>query len=150
MAITVARLGIAFDEGFGGNWLGPGITFICERSKAYRYFRLSSHYNLIGNTNRLVVKGASAEIGMERYGASDEVDVIRRIGIDRRAGYVGIPLAIGGERYKTVQAGELPPCHACARSGLRKCGTAKKNDGGEDEGEGLMPVVSHNVSFKSC
>jgi hypothetical protein len=87
---------------------------------------------------------------MERYGASDEVDVIRRIRIDRRAGYVGIPQTIGRERYKTIQAGELAHCHTSAGSGLRKSGTAKQEDGGEGEGERPMQVVSHNVSFKSC
>src|SRR5579859_8242843 len=71
MTITVARFGIAFDQRVGGNWFGPWIAFTCERSQGHRYFRLSSGYDLIGNTNRLVVKGARAEIRMERYRASD-------------------------------------------------------------------------------
>ena len=85
---------------------------------------------------------------MKGYRASDEVNVIRRIGIDRRAGYVGIPQAIGRERYKAIQAGELAHCHTSARSGLRKGGTAEEKDDGEREGERPMQVVSHSVSFK--
>jgi hypothetical protein len=111
---------------------------------------LRSRDNLIGNTKRLVVKGPGPEIGMEGYSASDEVDVIRRVGIDRRARYVGIPQTTGRERYKTVQAGKLADGHASARSGLRECGSAKEKDGGEGEGEQAMQMVCHNVSFKSC
>lgn len=117
MAITVARFGIAFDEGVGGIGSGPGSLSSANVPKAYRCFCLSSRYHLIGNTNRLVVKGASTEIGMERYGASDEVDVIRRSGIDRRAGYVGIRQTIGGERYKLFRLLNWPtvmPAHVPA------------------------------------
>lgn len=87
---------------------------------------------------------------MEGYRASDEVDVIGRIGIDRRAGYIGIPQTIGRERYKAIQAGELAHGHTSAGSGLRKGGAAEEKDDGEREGERPMQVVSHNVSFKRC
>ena len=132
VTIAVTGLRVTFDERVGGNWLRAGIAFIRVGIERYRNFRLASRYNLIGNADRLVAIGASSKIGMERHGAPDVVDVIRRIRVDRRAGYVGVPQTSREERHKTVQTGELARCHAGAGPSLRKCGCAKENDSGED------------------
>jgi hypothetical protein len=87
---------------------------------------------------------------MDRYGASDEVDVIRRIGIDRCAGYIGIPQTVGWEGYKSIQTGELANGHSTAGSGLRKCATAKQNHCADGEDEPSIQMVFHWVSFTGC
>jgi hypothetical protein len=57
---------------------------------------------------------------MKGYGCSNEVDVIGRVGINRRGGYVSIPETRRGERDKTIKAGELAYSHTGAGSGLSK------------------------------
>ena len=83
VAITVARLGIAFDERIGRNGFRAGIAFIEESSKSYWHLGLSSCHNLIRDPDGLVVEGPRPKVWVKCYGGSDEVDVIRRIWIDR-------------------------------------------------------------------
>jgi len=78
------------------------IAFIEKGAKCDCHFRLGSRHNLIRNTDGLIVKGAGSEVGMKRNGGPYEVDVIRRIGIDRGVGYVRIPQTGGLKRYKPI------------------------------------------------
>ena len=102
MAVSVAGFRIAFNERIGGDGFRPRIAFIEKGAKCDCHFRLGSRHNLIRNTDGLIVKGAGSEVGMKRNGGPYEVDVIRRIGIDRGVGYVRIPQTGGLKRYKPI------------------------------------------------
>jgi hypothetical protein len=148
--LAVARLGIAFDESVRRNWLRAGIAFVRESAQLYGHFRAGSCHNLIGDTNGLVLKGPGPEVRMERYGASDEVGVIRGIGIDRCVGYIGTPQTGGWEGYESIQTRELANGHSTAGSGLRKCATAKQNHCDDGEDETSIQMVSHRSSSQAA
>src|SRR5260221_9799815 len=91
VTISVARLGIALDERIRWNGFGPGIAFIKKRSESDRHFGLCTIDNLIRNADCLVLYHARTEIGVEGYGGSNEINDVRRVGIDWRGGDIGVP-----------------------------------------------------------
>src|SRR5437868_7856209 len=143
MAVAIARLGIALDERVRRNWFRSRITFVEESSKRDRHLGLSSSHNLIGNADCLIVKSTCTEVWMEGDGWSNEVDVVRRIGIDRCSGNVSVPQTGGLKWHKTVKAGELTDRHPTASSSLRKCGLGKQKQSRQREGKREVQSVSH-------
>src|SRR6185437_4164258 len=121
MSVAVAWFGITLDERVRRNRFRAGIAFVRERVQGYVHLGLSASHDLIRNAESLVVKGTRTEIRVKGHSRADEVDVVRRIGINRRGGNIGVPQITRWKRHKAVQAGELANRHSAAGSGLRKC-----------------------------
>src|SRR5206468_11151125 len=104
----------ALNQGVRGDGLGPGIALSGKCPQRDRHFGLRTRDRLVGNANGLIVKCSRAEIGMQSYRRSNEIDDVGRIGIDRSGGYVGVPQTAGRTRNEAVETGALAKTHAAA------------------------------------
>ena len=66
MAVAIARLWVALDEGVRRDRFRSGITLIGIQTQSHIYFRLRARDHLVRNSDRLIVKRASAKIRMQR------------------------------------------------------------------------------------